>query len=55
VNQIKTDAHEGRLMLDWGETMSSRLALNDQKRQTEVDNEEPFVGKVRNSRRLYQR
>jgi hypothetical protein len=52
VNQIKIHVGEGRLMLDRGKKMSSRLALDDQKRQLEVNDEEPFVGKVRNCRRL---
>jgi hypothetical protein len=42
-------------VLNRGEMMSSRLALDDRKRQLEVDDEEAFVGKVRNRRRLYQR
>jgi hypothetical protein len=52
VNQIKIHVGRGRLMLDRVEMMSSQLALDDQKRQLEVDDEQPFVGKVRNRRRL---
>ena len=55
MSQIKTDTGRGRLKLDRGEMLSSRLACDNGERRPEVDDEEPFVSKVRNRRRLYQR
>jgi hypothetical protein len=46
---------DGHLEVDRREMMSSRLTLDNQKRQAEVDDGGPFVGKVRNRRGLYQR